>query len=61
MANTVKDSGKTFRSFVSGLGLNASFAPIKRRIEINQIDTGIRELVPSPQPDQIVAELQPVH
>src|SRR5713101_9342764 len=34
---------------------------IKRRIEINKIDTGIRELVPVAQPSEIIAEIKPVH
>ncbi len=34
---------------------------IKRRIEINKIDTRIRKLAPVTQPFQIVAEVQPIH
>src|SRR6266446_3781148 len=34
---------------------------IKRRIEINKIDTRVRELAPVPQPLQIVAEIEAVH
>jgi hypothetical protein len=34
---------------------------VKRRIEINKIDTRIRKLAPVAQPLQIVAEIQPVH
>ena len=34
---------------------------VKRRIEINKIDTRIRELAPFAQPLQIVAEVQAVH
>ncbi len=34
---------------------------IKRRIEINKIDTRVGELTPVAQPLQIVAEVQAVH
>ena len=34
---------------------------IKRRIEIDEIDTGIGELFRVPQPAKIVAEIQSVH
>src|SRR6266571_4598095 len=34
---------------------------VKWRIEINKIDTRIRELAPVAQPLQIVAEIQPIH
>ena len=34
---------------------------VKRRIEIDKIDTRIRELAPVAQPLQIVAEIEPVH
>ncbi len=34
---------------------------VKRRIEINKIDTRIGELAPVAQPLQIVAEIQAVH
>ena len=34
---------------------------IKRRIEINKIDTRIRELAPIAQPRKVIAEVEPVH
>src|SRR6266498_2822538 len=34
---------------------------VKQRIEINKIDTRIRELAPVAQPLQIVAKIQPIH
>ncbi len=34
---------------------------VKRRIEINEIDTRSRELAPVAQPLQIVAEIKPIH
>src|SRR5438876_11829140 len=34
---------------------------IKRRIEINEIDTRIRKLLPIRKPFEVVAEIQPVH
>src|SRR5437867_3727624 len=34
---------------------------IKRRIEIDQIDTRIRELLPIRKPFEVVAEVQPIH
>ena len=34
---------------------------VKRRIEINKIDTRIWELAPVAQPLQIVAEIEPIH
>ena len=34
---------------------------IKRRIEINEIDGGIREFFRVPQPAKVIAEIEPVH
>lgn len=34
---------------------------VKRRIEIDKIDTRVRELAPVAQPSQIVAEIKAVH
>ena len=34
---------------------------VKRRIEINKIDSRVRELAPVAQPLQIVAEIEAVH
>jgi hypothetical protein len=34
---------------------------VKRRIEINKIDAGVRKFFPIREPFQIVAEIQPIH
>lgn len=34
---------------------------VKRRIEINKIDTRIRKLFRVPQPSEVVAEIQTIH
>jgi len=34
---------------------------IKRRVKINEIDAGVRELRGVPKPSEIIAEIQPVH
>jgi len=34
---------------------------VKGRVEVDEIDTRIRELAPVAQPLQIVAEVQPIH
>ena len=34
---------------------------IKRRIEIDEIDARVRELVPVSQPAKVIAEIKPVH
>lgn len=34
---------------------------VKRRIEINKIDTRIRKLFPVPQSSEVVAEIQTIH
>ncbi len=34
---------------------------VKGRIEVNEIDTGVREFVPVAQPGKVIAEIKPVH
>ena len=45
----------------AGLAAAPLMFDVRWRIEINKIDTGIRELAPVAQPFQIVAEIEPVH